>query len=396
MTAPDIPAEEERLLARVLASLAAHAPAPRAARPTRRNPRKQPRRPAPVRRGADRAARRDRRGAPRGRARARRADGAAAEASSLTRADLQTILVDPATPYFGHLRLREEVRGRGAVERDVLIGRATFVDAAAASTSSTGATRRSASSSTATPRAATTRRRFGDREVEGEIVARRTLTIEDGVLRRVACPQGVWVRAGADGGWERTRRADVTSSPAARRPRTPGRRARGVLGAAPAGRPGARSPPARDRGADRSASVRAHHGARRGRRRHPGRRRQRQDDRRAAPPRATWRSTTRTRFAPAKLARRDRRRRAGGLHRTAAPLAGRGGRRASLTFAELGGARAARRAPLAARPSRRRGRPRRHARQEPPRAAARAGAGRRRLRREARPRGRRSKSGATS
>ena len=50
---------------------------------------------------------------------------------SMTRADLQTILVDPASPYFGHLRLREQVRGRGAVERDVLIGRATFVDAEA-------------------------------------------------------------------------------------------------------------------------------------------------------------------------------------------------------------------------------------------------------------------------
>ena len=76
---------------------------------------------------------------------------------SLTRGDLQTILVDPASPYFGHLRLREQVRGRGAVERDVLIGRATFVDAAAASTSSTGGTRPSASSSIATPRGATTR-----------------------------------------------------------------------------------------------------------------------------------------------------------------------------------------------------------------------------------------------
>jgi DNA helicase-2/ATP-dependent DNA helicase PcrA len=48
-----------------------------------------------------------------------------------TRGDLQTFLVDPASPYFGHLRLRERVAGRGDVERDVLIGRATFVDAAA-------------------------------------------------------------------------------------------------------------------------------------------------------------------------------------------------------------------------------------------------------------------------
>ena len=50
---------------------------------------------------------------------------------SATRGELQTILVDPASPYFGHLRLREQVAGRGEVERDVLIGRATFVDAAA-------------------------------------------------------------------------------------------------------------------------------------------------------------------------------------------------------------------------------------------------------------------------
>ena len=45
--------------------------------------------------------------------------------------------------------------------------------------------------------------RFGDRDVEGEIVARRILTIEGGVLRRVASPQGVWAR-GAHGEWART------------------------------------------------------------------------------------------------------------------------------------------------------------------------------------------------
>ena len=50
---------------------------------------------------------------------------------ALTRADLLTLLVDPRSPYFGHLRLRERVPGRGEVERDVFIGRATFTDAKA-------------------------------------------------------------------------------------------------------------------------------------------------------------------------------------------------------------------------------------------------------------------------
>ncbi|HET6282208.1 MAG TPA: DNA helicase UvrD, partial [Polyangia bacterium] len=50
---------------------------------------------------------------------------------SLRRAEAQGVLVDPGSPYFGHLRLREEVPGRGAGERDIFIGRATFVDPAA-------------------------------------------------------------------------------------------------------------------------------------------------------------------------------------------------------------------------------------------------------------------------
>ena len=48
---------------------------------------------------------------------------------SLSRGDRQHLLVDPLSPYFGHLRVRERVAGRGEVERDVFIGRATFTDA---------------------------------------------------------------------------------------------------------------------------------------------------------------------------------------------------------------------------------------------------------------------------
>jgi DNA helicase-2/ATP-dependent DNA helicase PcrA len=220
--APEIPAEEERLLARVLASLAA-AQSARAA-----------------------GARRERGGAADemvalrdeiGEARLEDVPALVAQMErvqgvSLTRADLQTILVDPTSPYFGHLRLREQVAGRGAVERDVFIGRATFVDAknrvhivdwrnAPVSQLFYRYTEGSDYEET-----------FGEREVEGEIVARRTLTIEGGVLRRVACPQGVWVRR-ADGSWERT---DVPVHELAGGQGTATRVPRGTLGTAPAGR----------------------------------------------------------------------------------------------------------------------------------------------------------------
>ena len=249
--ADDIPAEEERLLARVLASLAAHAPA----------------RPAagagggsaggatavavavPRRGYADEmVALRDEIGEVRLEdvlalvAQMERLQGV-----SLTRADLQTILVDPASPYFGHLRLREQVRGRGAVERDVLVGRATFVDAAARINVVDW---RHAPVSQLFYRYAEGsdyEERFGDRDVEGEIVARRIVTIEGGVLTRVACPQGVWVRAHAGratdpgaGVWQRT---DLPTyelaggqGTATRPVQAAPAPARGVLGAAPVGR----------------------------------------------------------------------------------------------------------------------------------------------------------------
>jgi DNA helicase-2/ATP-dependent DNA helicase PcrA len=220
VTAPDIPAEEERLLARVLASLAAHAPVAGARAPRAGNV-------------EEMIALRDEIGE------ARLEDVPALVAQmerlqnvSLTRGDLQTILVDPAAPYFGHLRLREEVQGRGLVERDVLVGRATFVDAGARINIVDW---RHAPVSQLFYRYAEGsdyEERFGDREVEGEIVARRILTIEGGVLRRVACPQGAWART-ADGGWQRT---DLPAHELAGGQATATRPVRGVLGAAPVGR----------------------------------------------------------------------------------------------------------------------------------------------------------------
>ena len=250
--ADEIPAEEERLLARVLASLTAHAQA-QAARPAAAG--------GGSSGGNDGTATTMGPGASRGYAdemvalrdeigEARLEDVPALVAQmerlqgvSLTRADLQTMLVDPASPYFGHLRLREQVRGRGAVERDVLVGRATFVDAAARVNIVDW---RHAPVSQLFYRygeGSDYEERFGDRDVEGEIVARRIVTIEGGVLTRVACPQGVWVRARGgsnDDGWQRS---DLPTYELAGGQGTATRPAhavpvprRGVLGAAPTGR----------------------------------------------------------------------------------------------------------------------------------------------------------------
>jgi ATP-dependent DNA helicase UvrD/PcrA len=219
-----IPIEEEGLLGRVRARLAAHALAGRRAEG-----------PQGARRGYsdELVALRDEIGE------ARLEDVPALIAQmervqgvSMSRGELQTLLVDAASPYFGHLRLRENVRGRGVVERDVLIGRATFVDP---TTRINIVDWRHAPVSQLFYRyseGSDYEERFGDRDVEGEIVARRIVTIEGGVLTRVACPQGVWARR-AGGGWQR---ADLPSHELAGGQDTATRPVRGRLGTAPVGR----------------------------------------------------------------------------------------------------------------------------------------------------------------
>ena len=162
---------------------------------------------------------------------------------AMTRAEMQRILIDGGAPYFGHLRLREKVEGRGTVERDVLVGRATFVDAKARINIVDWRNAPVSQLFYRYSEGSDYEERFGDRDVEGEIVARRTVTIEGGVLERVACPQGVWVRVPGESGtaaptvWERT---DLPIHELAGGEATairPGRVFRpGVLGAAPAGR----------------------------------------------------------------------------------------------------------------------------------------------------------------
>ncbi len=98
--------------------------------------------------------------------------------------------VNPQSPYFGHLRLRE--KGRGT--RDVLIGRGTCIEP-------TEGIRivdwRHAPVSQLYYRheeGARYEEVFGDREVEGKVLIRRTVGISDGQLSRVTAPQGTFVR----------------------------------------------------------------------------------------------------------------------------------------------------------------------------------------------------------
>src|SRR3569623_220804 len=241
--APAIPAEEEEILGRVRDSLAAArtrrpAPPKRSAGPAAGSQQV-----ANVRRADEELiALRDEIGearledVPQQVAQMERRQGAA-----LTRADLQTILGDPAAPYFGHLRLRENVAGRGLGERDVLSGRATYVDPKSRVNIVDWRHAPISQLYYRYEEGGDYEERFGDRDVEGEIVARRTATIDQGVLRRVACPQGVWAKHqranGSSPTWERTAVPWHELSGGERTAARPGVPVvkRGVLGAAPEG-----------------------------------------------------------------------------------------------------------------------------------------------------------------
>jgi DNA helicase-2/ATP-dependent DNA helicase PcrA len=136
-------------------------------------------------------------------------------------AEADGALVDPRAPYFGHLRLREQER-----ERDVLIGRATFVDPVRRLSIVDWRNAPVSQLFYRYPEGADYEERFGERTVEGEILVRRTLTIDDGTLERIASPQGIWTRH--PGGWSR---AEVPDHALAGGEGT-ATRPRGVLGAA--------------------------------------------------------------------------------------------------------------------------------------------------------------------
>ncbi len=133
-------------------------------------------------------------------------------------------MVDRKSPYFGHLRLDETVQARGggrsSRRRDVLVGNRQYLDPGAgirivdwrnAPVSRIFYRYRESDSYEET---------LGDQLVEGEVVARRTVTIQNGELRKVSCPQGTFVRE-PDGRW---RRAEAHTA----RLRLPGGRERSI------------------------------------------------------------------------------------------------------------------------------------------------------------------------
>ena len=95
--------------------------------------------------------------------------------------------VDQRSPYFGHMRLREQGR-----ERDVCLGRATCIRSGV----------RIVDWRNAPISRLFYRYRQGDvyeeemagRTVEGELVARRTVAIRGGSLDRIDAPEGSWIR----------------------------------------------------------------------------------------------------------------------------------------------------------------------------------------------------------
>jgi DNA helicase-2/ATP-dependent DNA helicase PcrA len=118
------------------------------------------------------------------------------EALSRQRGKGETPPVDRKSPYFGHLRLEE-----GGKRRDVLIGSRSFVEPG-------GGVQivdwRNAPVSRLFYRYEEGdgyEERLGDRLVEGEILARRTVAIVDAELRRVAAPQGTFSRDLRTGAW---------------------------------------------------------------------------------------------------------------------------------------------------------------------------------------------------
>lgn len=105
--------------------------------------------------------------------------------------------VDPRSPYFGRLVLEEDDR-----KREVLIGRSTYLDP---KTGVRIVDWRDAPVSRLYYRyeeGDVYDEEFGGREVEGEVLTRRTLAINEGQLRRIGAPQGTFV-CRADGTWVR-------------------------------------------------------------------------------------------------------------------------------------------------------------------------------------------------
>jgi DNA helicase-2/ATP-dependent DNA helicase PcrA len=148
-------------------------------------------------------------------------------------------VVDRGSPYFGHLRLRE-----GEAERDLCLGRATWVRDGVRIVDW-----RNAPISRLFYRyqqGEDYEEEFAGRMRAGEVVARRSVVIRDGVLHQIEAPEGSFSRQEAEpGGWQRLDREP---------PRLAGGEASALrahaMGETPSGRLGA-GPGVARRGADK-------------------------------------------------------------------------------------------------------------------------------------------------
>ena len=105
------------------------------------------------------------------------------------RAKVTEGVVDAGSPYFGRLVLEEDER-----RREVLIGKSTFLDP---KTGVRIVDWRDAPVSRVYYRyeeGDDYDENFGGRDVEGEVITRRSLGVTGGVLRRIGAPQGVFLR----------------------------------------------------------------------------------------------------------------------------------------------------------------------------------------------------------
>lgn len=103
--------------------------------------------------------------------------------------------VDPKSPYFGHVRLKEEDKPA----RDVLIGKTTLIDAKANVRIVDWRHAPLSQIYYKYEEGAEYEEVIADRDVVGTVLTRRTVTIQNADLRRVTAPQGVYVRGQA--GW---------------------------------------------------------------------------------------------------------------------------------------------------------------------------------------------------
>ena len=111
-------------------------------------------------------------------------------ALSRTRGQGRDVPIDPRSPYFGHLRLREAKTKR---VRDVLVGKHTLLDDGDGLSIVDW---RNAPVSRLYYRYEEEddyEEEFDERSIEGDILIRRSLAVMEGELRRVSAPQGTFV-----------------------------------------------------------------------------------------------------------------------------------------------------------------------------------------------------------